>query len=221
MEKAAWNLFLDLIYPPRCGGCDKRGTLLCDDCRGSITLPGESDLAVPELDLLLYAGSFEGRLRQAIHNFKYENDTPLAKPLAGLLSDALSKHLSTTWQGDDLPVLVPVPLHSSRRKERGYNQAELLARQLSRETSLPIDHRLVRVRETRSQVGLRPDERKANVAGAFEWQRDTAPPAVVLVDDVCTTGATLAECAGVLRLKGTRRVYAVIIARAMGMSLAK
>ena len=61
----AWNIFLDLIYPPRCGGCDKRGTLLCDDCRRSITLPGESDLAVAELDLLLYAGSFEGPLRQA------------------------------------------------------------------------------------------------------------------------------------------------------------
>src|SRR5438876_6106396 len=96
----AWNIFLDLIYPPRCGGCDKRGTLLCDDCRSSITLPGESDLAVPEIDLLLYAGSFDGPLRRAIHNFKYESDTPLAKPLAGLLAGALGKHLYATRHED-------------------------------------------------------------------------------------------------------------------------
>lgn len=218
----AWRLLLDLVYPPRCGGCDRRGTLLCDDCRGSITLAGESDLAVPEIDLLLYAGSFEGPLRSAIHNFKYENDTPLAKALAGLLAGPLGKRLTASRQGEEeVPALVPVPLHSARRRERGYNQAELLARELSRETGLPVDHGLVRIRETRSQVGLRPDERKANVAGAFEWQRATAPTAVVLVDDVCTTGATLAECAAVLRLKGARRVYAVTVARAIGMGVAK
>src|SRR5436190_23508812 len=91
----AWALFLDIVYPPRCGGCDKRGTLLCSECLGSITLPGESDLAVPEIDLLLYGGVYDGPLRTAIHNFKYHIDTPLAKPLARLLTGAITKHQAT------------------------------------------------------------------------------------------------------------------------------
>src|SRR4051794_2763151 len=208
----AWELFLDLLYPPRCGGCDRRGTLLCPDCRASITLPGKSDTAVPGLDLLLYAGAFEGPLRDAIHNFKYKNDTPLAKPLAALMSEALANHI-TGWGS---VVLVPVPLHASRCRERGYNQSELLARELSRKTGLSVDLGLIRVRETRPQVELGMQERAANVAGAFKLQRDPAPQTVILVDDVCTTGATLAECAAVLKLQGARSVYAVTVARALG-----
>jgi ComF family protein len=213
----AWTLFLDLIYPPRCGGCDKRGTLLCPECRDTIRLPGESALAAPEIDLLLYAGAFDGPLRKAIHNFKYESDTPLARPLAGLLTNAITRHLSTTWQEAEPPILVPVPLHAAKRRERGYNQAELLAREIAKETGLMIDLGLVRVKETRSQVGLSGREREANVAGAFEWRPVRAPRMVILVDDVCTTGATLAECAAVLKLKGARSVCAVTVARAMGM----
>src|SRR5437868_1743238 len=129
--RPAWELFLDLLYPPRCGGCDRRGTLLCPQCRASITLAGQSDTAVPELDLLLYAGAFEGPLRKAIHNFKYENDTPLAKPLASLLAECLARQTATPWRHDESALLIPVPLHPSRRRERGYNQAELLARELS------------------------------------------------------------------------------------------
>jgi ComF family protein len=156
-------------------------------------------------------------LRTIIHNFKYENDTPLAKPLAGLLAERLARQMST-GPDEEAAALVPVPLHPTRRRARGYNQAELLARELSRSTGLSIDLSLVRIRETSSQVGLTMREREANVAGAFEWQRDDAPRTVILVDDVCTTGATLAECAAVLKLKGARSVYAVTAARAIGTS---
>jgi len=213
----AWELFLDLIYPPRCGGCDNRGTLLCPECRRTIRGPGESALAVPEIDLLVYAGAFEGPLRKAIHKFKYQSDTPLAKRLAGLLTGRITRHLATTWREGEPPTLVPVPLHAAKRRERGYNQAELLARHIAKETGLRMDLGLVRVKETRSQVGLSGREREANVDGAFEWRHEKAPRTVILVDDVCTTGATLAECAAVLKLKGARSVCAVTVAKATGM----
>jgi ComF family protein len=213
----AWELFLDLIYPPRCGGCDKRGTLLCPECRRTIIGPGESALAVPEIDLLLYGGAFEGPLREAIHKFKYQGDTPLARWLAGLLTGRITRHLATTWRAGEPPVLVPVPLHAAKRRERGYNQAELLARHIAKETGVAIDFGLVRVKETRSQVGLSGPEREANVAGAFKWRHEKAPRTVILVDDVCTTGATLTECAAVLKLKGARSVCAVTVAKAISM----
>src|SRR6478672_815213 len=115
------DLLLDFAYPPRCGGCDRRGTLLCLECRASIKRM-ERVPPVPDIDRLVCAGLFDGPLRKAIHRFKYESDAPLAKPLAGLMHEALL-HARRPDATGDRPVLVPVPLHSSRRKSRGYNQA--------------------------------------------------------------------------------------------------
>jgi ComF family protein len=210
-----WSVLLDIVYPPRCGGCDRRGTLLCADCLSAIgaTVGGHD---IERLDAVISAGLFRGPLRSAVHKLKYESDTPLARPLALLISEALA--VDDRWIADDgePPTIVPVPLHSSRKRARGYNQSELLANELSRITGWPLDKRLVRVKSTRPQVGLHADERHENVLDAFRWQTEEAPLRVILVDDVCTTGATLSECAFALMSAGTEHIFAATAARAIG-----
>jgi ComF family protein len=98
---------------------------------------------------------------------------------------------------------------------RGFNQSELLAEELSRITGWRVELGLLRVRDTASQVGLSARQRRDNVAGAFDCAHEPIPPTVILVDDVCTTGATLAECAAALRAKGAEKVFGVVVAKAV------
>jgi ComF family protein len=210
----AWDRLLDLLYPPRCGGCDRRGTLFCDACLPAIAVPLYDREGVEGVRLLISAGAFDGPLRTAIHNFKYESDTPLARPLAQMLSDVLARDENAALDGDP-PALVPVPLHVERRKARGYNQSELLARELSKLTGWRVVKGLERIRETRSQVGLSAQERRQNMQGAFAWRGDAVPQRVLLVDDVCTSGATLSQCAAALRAAGVEEVYAATVAKAV------
>jgi ComF family protein len=210
-----WTVLLDIVYPPRCGGCDKRGTWLCEMCRSDIAVPMGAQ-QVERLDAVISGGVFRGPLRNAVHKLKYESDRPLARPLAMLISAALAG--DDRWVADDgePPTIVPVPLHTSRKRARGYNQSELLANELSRITGWPLDKRLVRVKSTRPQVGLHADERHENVHDAFRWETDEAPVRVLLVDDVCTTGATLSECAFALMSAGSEHIFAATAARAIG-----
>jgi ComF family protein len=135
-----------------------------------------------------------GPLRQAIHSFKYEGLRALAGPLGYVLYDC--------WDAEPYPanVIVPVPLHPSRMRERGYNQSALLARELSRHTGLPVvEGVLLRILPTRPQVGLNPPEREANVRDAFRCRGETlGGQHVLLIDDVLTTGATMRACAQAL-----------------------
>jgi ComF family protein len=211
-----WAFLLDIVYPPRCGGCNRLGVLFCDDCLRTILVPDTSEHVPDRLDALVCAGAFQGPLREAVHRLKYESDTPLARVLAGLISDALERDDSWVAEDGEPPVIVPVPLHASRKRQRGYNQAELLARELARLTGWQLRRELVRVKSTTSQVGLHADDRQANVFEAFEWQGPDAPPRVLLVDDVCTTGATLSECAAALMSAGVDHVSAATVAHALG-----
>ena len=165
------------------------------------------------------AGPYEGRLRDIIHAFKYDQRRTLARPLAALMREAGRDVLH------DADAAVPVPLHWARRRRRGFNQASLLASGLG----LPVLHALRRRRRTRAQAGLPAGERRVNVAGAFTlawryrwpWLRPLARRAgkplagltVVLVDDVCTTGATRDACARVLLDAGVREVRVLTAAR--------
>ena len=153
---------------------------------------------------------FEGVIRQAIHDLKYQGRTELAVPLAELMVEA--------WESGLFPVdcLVPVPLHPRRLRERGYNQANFLTEGFAEKIKLPVLLGvLARSRMTKSQTKLGVAERRKNVKGAF-----TAIPAVLegrsvlLVDDVCTSGFTLQACADALRTAGAVQVYAMTVARA-------
>jgi len=173
---------------------------------------------VPHLSACESAGVYAGTLREIVHALKYRNRTSLARPLASLLLERCGNALA----GAD--AVVPVPLHPSRKRSRGFNQAELIARALP----LPCLEVLERVRPTRSQTDLPADQRRSNVLGAFavkgglspfplgtNRRRGTVPLTAVLVDDVATTGATLSECARVLKEAGAREVRAVTVARAL------
>ncbi len=154
---------------------------------------------------------FEGPIRHALHSLKYRRNVALGDTLAQYLAEYVH---TLGWQAD---LVVPVPLGRQRMKERGYNQAGLLARPLSIIQNWDYSPRAVlRVRETRSQVGLSALERRENLSNAFH-----ADPALVsgkvilLLDDVATTGSTLTACSDAIKKAGAKAVYALTLARAL------
>jgi ComF family protein len=205
---------LDQIYPPRCGGCDLRGTLFCEECLSAIEAPGEGLRGVAGIDRTLSAGLFGGPLREAIHKLKYEGDRPLARPLARFIHFCLESEQRLVF-AEGPAAIIPVPLHRDRERQRGYNQSRLLAGELVRLNGLTVAAGLVRTRPTRAQVGLDNEERRENVRGAFAWHGEQVPRVVLLIDDVCTTGATLSECAACLREAGASIILAATVARAV------
>jgi ComF family protein len=143
-----------------------------------------------------------------IHHFKYRNARALAAPLAA--------RLITAWReaGLSADLIVPVPLHASRAAERGYNQSALLARGLGSAVGVVVaEDLLVRERATLQQTHLNRRERSQNVSGAFASRRNLPGLRVVLIDDVCTTGATLEACATALRAAGAVHVQGLTVAR--------
>lgn len=185
---------LDLIFPPRCGGCGDYGATWCPTCAAGVRpLSGGTLGGIP----LVAAGSLEGSLQRGIHTFKYRSRPQLAAALGVPLARA------TRAAGVSPRALTFVPLHPDRRRERGFNQAELLARQLARGLGLPLRPGLTRIRPTPAQVGRSEAERRANVVGAFHWSANEAPgPELGLVDDVCTTGTTLQAAAEAIQAAG-------------------
>lgn len=159
-------------------------------------------------------GAYGGTLKDVILLFKYRKYAPLGRPLARFAAAAVGSE-PRLWAGADL--LVPVPLHPSRRRERGFNQSRLLARELARLKGLEVlDGCLAKVRNAPAQAGLRAAEREKNVVGAYAVKRPVRlrGRTVILVDDVTTTGATLRECARVLKAAGVKEVRAITLAQA-------
>lgn len=200
---------LDLLFPDRCLACGKTGALLCARCRATLR-PYPPEPPPEGLDDVAVACLYDGALRKAIHAMKYRRVRRAALPLG----DLLSEHLRANPQPAD--ALVAVPLHAGRLAERGFNQSAELAARIAQRSGLPIVAGLERCRDTGHQASLGRAARRGNVAGAFVWAARTPPPArALLVDDVLTTGATLAACADALRAAGTREVRAVAIARSL------
>jgi ComF family protein len=185
---------LDLIFPPRCGGCGRDGVPWCRDCAASIDpVPAGTLAGIP----LVAAGRLEGPWQRAIHTYKYRPRPQLARAFADPLRRAVLA------AGTVVPALSFVPLHPQRQRERGFNQAERVAAHLARGLGVPLVGGLTRVRATPAQVGLGQAERRINLAGAFQWRASQAPPAgLALVDDVCTTGATLTAAAQAVEAAG-------------------
>jgi ComF family protein len=183
---------------------------VCGFCWRSIAaLPPAMFQVSAALDRAQAIGLHDGPLRSIVHSIKYDGRRSLATRVAALMRERCQ------WVLDGADIVVPVPLHASKRRRRGFNQALDLARGLG----LPVTCSLRRLRATESQTGLSAAERQRNVRGAFApsrlpWRRSAAGGrVVVLVDDVSTTGATLGECASVLRAIGAAEVRAITAAR--------
>ena len=218
---------IDLILPPRCGGCHLPGSWLCENCRRRIRRLSEplcrrcgAELEsgratctckgrLRALTRLRSAVAYEGPVESALHRFKYQGWRRLADPLAHLLAERIVVEGLAALQ------IVAVPLHPDRERQRGFNQSELLAGELRRKLALGAPHgRLVRVRATVPQVGNDRLHRWENVRDAFEWRGPALRGrSLMVVDDVATTGATLEACASALRAAGSGPVIGVTVAR--------
>lgn len=237
VARRAYGSLLDLVFPPRCAACGTGGAWLCAACSAGVrrleppfcarcAQPLQlADSAAPETSAALCARCakaplalesiiapflMEGPIREMVHRLKYDH----WRVLAGILSKALAEELAHSGRKPDF--LAPVPLHPSRERERGYNQAALLAHELGNLAGIPVPRRaLLRVRPTPPQVGApNAAAREAAVAGAFRCNNlSLRGRSVMLVDDVCTTGATLNACAVALLKAGVAEVRGLVVAR--------
>ena len=222
------GIALDFLFPQWCVGCGKEGAFICYSCRRSLPRiafplcprcgkPQPSGILCPScvgwearIDGIRSPFRFDGVMRQAIYELKYRNLRALASPLAELLNDYLSIN---PVPGE---VLVPVPLHQKRLRERGYNQSGLLAHELGSLSKLPVvDDCLIRLRHTLPQTRTTTvGERRNNVADSFTCRDDRLrDKQVLLIDDVSTSGATLDACAAALKAAGAASVWGLVLAR--------
>jgi competence protein ComFC len=222
--RAARNFAVDLVYPRRCAGCGRRGVWLCAACEASLECfspPWCSRCGMPEqfdpcrcaitpeaLKCTRSVGPFDGWLRGAIVHLKYHGEWDRAEDLS-------RRVCSVICDMTPCDAVVAVPLHPSRLRQRGFNQSQVVAEHVGRMLELPAQQPLQRTRRTTPQVTLDAAGRRSNVANAFIMRpgANVAGRSILLIDDVITTGSTLAACAEVLLAAGARSVEAATLAR--------
>ncbi len=231
----AGKFLKDLVFPAECLGCGADGGFLCEGCAAKIPVNTckcglfrwiKRDDG--PLDGIISVCKFEKRslIQRCIHCYKYDFMAELGGPLGALMARALGvvseNGLIPSLSGH--AYLCPVPLHPKRKRWRGFNQSELLAKEVACRSGLPFFPLLMRIRYKKPQMELTREERLINVKGAFrvaDWclpgegkfLGTAIPRTVILVDDVATTLSTLNDCAAALKAAGTRRVYGLVLAR--------
>ena len=209
------QFILDLIFPVSCFGCGKEGDWLCPVCFGKITLADRTRETSPPLDKILIACDYKNQtVKKLILNLKYNFIRDLAGPIGKLMSRKLSRYLLE----NNSAVLIPVPLHKKRLRWRGFNQAELLANEINRDSNIPVvGNALIRHRHALPQAKINDaSARKENIRNSFainpDFRVNLKNKTVILIDDICTTGATLAECARALKPLQPKQIWALVFA---------
>jgi len=208
---------LDLLFPKKCVVCKKIGSYLCDNCFSYLSFDTKN-ICPKGLEGLFSSITYNKTAQKLIYNFKYKPYlTDLRKVLSDLFyegliqkEDFISEITHNAW------IIVPVPLYKTRLKKRGYNQAEILAKDLAKRFNLPIQNILIRVKNTKPQFGLNKHQRKENIRKAFLLKSsiiNLKSINVFLVDDLATTGTTLVEAAKVLKRNGVKKVISLTLAR--------
>lgn len=235
-----FDFLLDLVFPRQCVSCGKWGQFICEECQKKIQYFTDQVCPYCErqspyglthsrcqkptgLNGMFVLAHYRGPIREALRKAKYQGIYGLFRELGNLLTANYHNQF-------DFDYFVPVPLHLNRERERGFNQAEKLAsvltqtmvvgseikdRKIVMRSEKKVVNMLTRIRETRPQFGLKGKERQENVIGAFALSNRPLPAncSVCLVDDVATTGATIFECAKVLKRAGAKKVWAICMAR--------
>ncbi|MFA5323765.1 MAG: ComF family protein [Smithella sp.] len=231
----------EVIFPPKCLGCaeiikSSNGQIFCSTCNGEINFingsicpvcgttfsdsPAESHLCGDCLEKRPYFSyaravfSYEDIILNAIHQFKYNRNISIGEMLASFMADFSFPGINYT----DYCMIIPVPLHIKRLRERGFNQSLILARTIGEKQQIPVNFSLLKRKKfTLTQTGSNKKERKQNIKGAFEVSdpRKIVDKNIILVDDVYTTGATVNECAKTLIKAGAQRVSVLTIARVL------
>lgn len=228
---------LDFFFPKRCVGCKKLGSYICPNCFASISFDVQTICTIcnkPSIDGKTHPGckitnslegtfaavAYKGIIRKLLYQLKYQPYlTDLIPELAELCYEALIQDEVFVQLQKKQPVLVPIPLSSSRLRKRGYNQAGLLAKALGKKFGLKVQPLLKRVKDTKPQYGLKREERMENMKGAFSFEKDPSTSlrmtskVVILIDDVLTTGSTMHEAAKVLKKHGVKEVWGVALAK--------
>jgi ComF family protein len=216
----AVDRLLDVLLPPTCPGCGREGRIICPRCSTAFTrrleeppgaplgLPVKQPVGIVQLE---WCAAYNGPARSCLHALKYDGERRLVDPLAAFMAERWTR------AGVGGEILVPVPVHAARKRQRGFDQAELLAWAVGRRLRLPVIHAVRRASKTTAQHELGRRARATNVGHAFT--RDARFDAqvrgrwAVLIDDLTTTGATLAGCAQVLYEAGASAVSALALAR--------
>ena len=237
-SKKIKDFSLDLFFPKFCLGCKTEGTYLCEDCIELLDIceynyclcnppqiipVNQSYGKCPKcrnkkLDGLYFALPYKEKqlTKKLIHQFKYEPHLKdLAKTLASILIEHFIKTAKNTNEIWENSVLIPVPLDKKKIKDRGYNQSEELAKELSKILQVPVVTNLIKIKQTKPQMESTKLERENNLLGAFLTKNpeELSGKKIFLVDDVYTTGSTMEECAKTLKQIGAKTVWGVAIAR--------
>ncbi len=218
---------VDFFMPVACVHCGTEGSLLCPECVANakkiakhtclkcgertaehVKLCGDCIALPPPLDRLVPAYRYAGPVRSAVHALKYQQVTAIAPVMARMMSDL------SFARNADLDCVASVPMHRERLRERGYNQASLLAQNIAENLGLQfVEDALMKTRATQSQVELTRQQRALSLTNAFNARYRFDDAHVLLIDDVCTTGNTLMNCSAVLKTAGARRVSAIVFAK--------
>ena len=212
------HALLDLLFPPKCPFCTRLledgQALLCPDCQRDLpwALGAQGEQKGEFFELCTAPLWYREQARESHHRYKFSGVRAYAGPYAELMAQCVQDRLTGTFD-----VVTWVPIHPLRRWKRGYDQSELLARRLACGMGVPWERLLKKVRHTKAQSGLSGESvRRANVLGAYALRPDAQVEGkrILLVDDVVTTGATLSECARMLRTAGAVQVFCVTLAMA-------